>query len=106
MLVRQRRSRIFYLRKFFECPIRLSFDTIRKLGIWKTVRIGLSYFRSVLRPIRLEHTLEQFFINRFGRELYRTFFKSLHREGLGRALRKNQRGMGSAAHQGPRYTKP
>jgi protoporphyrinogen oxidase len=76
MLVRQRRSRIFYLRKFFEYPIRLSYDTIRKLGIRKTARIGLSYFRSVLHPIRPEHTLEQFFINRFGRELYRTFFKS------------------------------
>jgi protoporphyrinogen oxidase len=76
MLVRERRSRIFYLRKFFEYPIRLSYDTIRKLGLWKTARIGLSYFRSVLRPIRPERTLEQFFINRFGRELYRTFFKS------------------------------
>jgi protoporphyrinogen oxidase len=76
MLVRERRSRIFYLRKFFEYPIRLSYDTIRKLGIWKTVRIGLSYFRSALHPVRPEHTLEQFFINRFGRELYRTFFKS------------------------------
>src|ERR1700674_4749866 len=76
MLVRERRSRIFYLRKFFEYPIRLSYDTIRKLGLWKTGRIGLSYFRSVLRPIRPEQTLEQFFINRFGRELYRTFFKS------------------------------
>ena len=76
MLVRERRSRIFYLRKFFEYPIRLSGDTVRKLGIWKTARIGLSYFRSVISPIRPEQTLEQFFINRFGRELYRTFFKS------------------------------
>jgi len=76
MLVRQRRSRIFYLRKFFDYPIRLTVDTIRKLGLVKVARIGLSYARSVLRPIRPERTLEQFFINRFGRELYRTFFKS------------------------------
>lgn len=76
MLVRQRRSRIFYLRKFFDYPIRLTADTIRKLGLVKVARIGLSYARSVLRPIRPERTLEQFFINRFGRELYRTFFKS------------------------------
>jgi protoporphyrinogen oxidase len=40
------------------------------------VRIGLSYLRSLLFPIRNETNLEQFFINRFGRELYRTFFKS------------------------------
>src|SRR5712691_3539607 len=76
MLVRQRRSRIFYLRKFFDYPIRLTADTIRKLGLIKVARIGLSYARSVLRPIRPERTLEQFFINRFGRELYQTFFKS------------------------------
>ncbi len=76
MLVRQRKSRIFYLRKFFDYPIRLTVDTIRKLGLIKVTRIGLSYGRSVLHPIRPERTLEHFFINRFGRELYRTFFES------------------------------
>jgi protoporphyrinogen oxidase len=76
MLVRERRSRIFYLRKFFDYPIRLSVDTVRKLGIFKTARIGLSYCWSVLHPIKPERTLEEFFINRFGRELYLTFFKS------------------------------
>ncbi|MEQ1884515.1 MAG: NAD(P)/FAD-dependent oxidoreductase [Bryobacteraceae bacterium] len=76
MLVRERRSRIFYLRQFFDYPIRLSVDTVRKLGIPKMIRIGLSYFWSMLRPIRPERTLEQFFINRFGRELYNTFFRS------------------------------
>ena len=30
----------------------------------------------MLRPIRPEKNLEEFFINRFGRMLYRTFFKS------------------------------
>ncbi|MEQ1948850.1 MAG: NAD(P)/FAD-dependent oxidoreductase [Bryobacteraceae bacterium] len=76
MLVRERRSRIFYLRKFFDYPIRLSVDTVQKLGIPKMIRIGLSYFWSMLHPIRPEKTLEQFFINRFGRELYNTFFRS------------------------------
>lgn len=32
--------------------------------------------RSVVAPIKPEQNLEQFFINRFGRELYQTFFKS------------------------------
>ncbi len=76
MLVRQRKSRIYFMRRFFEYPITLSTDTIRKLGIWKTLKIGFSYMRSVLFPIRNEKNLEQFFINRFGRELYLTFFKS------------------------------
>ncbi len=76
MLVRHRKSRIYFMRRFFEYPITLSTDTLRKLGVLKTIRIGLSYLRSVVFPIRNETNLEQFFINRFGRELYLTFFKS------------------------------
>jgi protoporphyrinogen oxidase len=76
MLVRHRKSRIYFMRRFFEYPITLSADTLLKLGLLKTLRIGLSYLRSVLFPIRNETNLEQFFINRFGRELYLTFFKS------------------------------
>ena len=40
------------------------------------MRIGLSYLRAMMFPIRKVENLEQFFINRFGRELYLTFFKS------------------------------
>ena len=76
MLVRRRKSRIYYLRKFFDYPIQLSPDTLKKLGLVRTARIGLSYMRSVLFPEKRPANLEQFFINRFGRELYRTFFKS------------------------------
>lgn len=76
MLVRQRLSRIYFLRRFFSYPIRLSVDTLRKLGLVRTLRIGISYVWSALFPIRDEQNLEQFFINRFGRELYHTFFKS------------------------------
>lgn len=76
MLVRSRKSRIYFMRQFFSYPITLSGDTIRRLGIFKTFRIGLSYLRSVIFPIRNEKNLEEFFINRFGRELYLTFFKS------------------------------
>ncbi len=76
MLVRNRKSRIYFMRQFFTYPITLSGDTLKKLGLWKTVKIGLSYIRSVLFPIKPETNLEQFFINRFGRELYLTFFKS------------------------------
>lgn len=76
MLLRKRRSRIYFLRKFFDYPIRLSVDTLSKLGLWRTLRIGLSYLKSAAFPIRDERTLEQFFINRFGKELYLTFFKS------------------------------
>jgi protoporphyrinogen oxidase len=76
MLLRGRKSRIYYLRRFFDYPISLSKDTLAKLGMWRTMKIGASYVRSALFPIKGEETLEQFFINRFGRELYGTFFKS------------------------------
>ena len=76
MLVRQRLSRIYFLRRFFAYPITLSGDTLRKLGLLKTFKIGLSYLWSMAFPIRDEKSLEDFFINRFGRELYHTFFKS------------------------------
>ena len=76
MLLRRRKSRIYYLRRFFDYPISLSKDTLVKLGLWRTFKIGVSYVRSALFPLKQEDTLEQFFINRFGRELYDTFFKS------------------------------
>jgi protoporphyrinogen oxidase len=75
MLVRKRKSRIYYLRQFFEYPIRLTRDTLVQLGFVRTMRIGFSYLHSVLFPQREVVNLEQFFINRFGRELYLTFFK-------------------------------
>jgi protoporphyrinogen oxidase len=76
MLVRGRKSRIYFLRKFFEYPIQLSAATLGNLGPWRTLRIGFSYLRAMMFPIRKVENLEQFFINRFGRELYLTFFKS------------------------------
>jgi protoporphyrinogen oxidase len=76
MLVRQRKSRIYFLRKFFDYPISLTKDTLLKLGVVRVLRVGFSYLRSAWFPLKNVQNLEQFFINRFGRELYRTFFKS------------------------------
>jgi len=74
-LVRDRLSRIFYLRHFFDYPLSLGLSTVKNLGLMRMVRIGLSYLRSLVFPVKNERTLEDFFINRFGRELYLTFFK-------------------------------
>jgi protoporphyrinogen oxidase len=76
MLVRQRKSRIYFLRRFFDYPIKMSADTFRNLGFVRTMRCGFSYLRTTVMPKREEKTLEDFIINRFGRELYLTFFKS------------------------------
>ncbi len=43
MLVRPRKSRIYYLRRFFDYPIKLSGNTIKNLGPVRMVRIGISY---------------------------------------------------------------
>jgi len=75
MLVRKRLSRIFFLRSFFDYPISLNWNTFKNLGVVKIIRIGLSYTKSQLFPIKDEKSLEDFFINRFGRELYLIFFK-------------------------------
>ena len=76
MLIRRRLSRILYLRKLFDYPIRLSQNTLRNLGLTRMVKIGVSYVQARLFPIKQEQSLEDFYINRFGRELYLTFFKS------------------------------
>jgi protoporphyrinogen oxidase len=76
MLIRNRISRILYLRKFFSYPVTMSLNTLLNLGIIKTIKIGVSYIASRVSPIKNEASLEDFFINRFGRELYQTFFKS------------------------------
>ena len=75
MLIRNRLSRIYYLRSFFNYPISLNATTIRNLGLWRMMKIGFSYLYIRLFPIRREKSLEDFIINRFGKELYLTFFK-------------------------------
>jgi protoporphyrinogen oxidase len=76
MLIRPRKSRIYYLRRFFDYPITLTASTLRNLGITRMVRVGTSYAFSRVHQIKPERSLEDFLINRFGRELYLTFFKS------------------------------
>lgn len=75
MMVRGRLSRIYFRKQFFPYPIQLSADTLFKLGLWNTVKIGFSYIGSRISPVKPELSLEDFFINRFGNELYLTFFK-------------------------------
>ena len=75
MLVRQRLSRIFYRRRFFDYPLKLNAATIGNMGLIETARIGLSYTRARLHRRSPEASLEDFLVNRFGDRLYRTFFK-------------------------------
>ncbi len=83
MLERDRLSRIYFLRRFFDYPISLSWHTMRNLGLLRLIKIGLSYTRIRMFPIRKERSLEDFYINRFGRELYATFFRDYTRKVWG-----------------------
>jgi protoporphyrinogen oxidase len=75
MLVRQRLSRIFYRRRFFDYPLTLNASTVKNLGLVEAFKIGLSYGHAQLNSRSPEITLKDFLINRFGDRLYRTFFK-------------------------------
>jgi protoporphyrinogen oxidase len=75
LLVRQRLSRIFYRRRFFDYPLKINGHTIRALGFFDTASIAASYARAQLFSRFPERSLEDFLVNRFGERLYRTFFK-------------------------------
>lgn len=75
LLVRSRLSRILYRRKFFDYPLKINRATLANLGPAYAAAVGASYIKARLAPRSPEVTLEDFFINRFGDKLYRTFFK-------------------------------
>ena len=84
-LIRQRLSRIFYADSFFNYPLQLNLLTAFKLGIIRTFKITASYIKALLSPIAPEKNLEDFFINRFGKRLYLTFFKDYTEKIWGRS---------------------
>ena len=70
MLVRQRVSRIFFMKKFFDYPISLKYQTFANMGLGRTLKAGFGYLYSSLFK-RKENSLEDFYINRFGKPLSR-----------------------------------
>ncbi len=74
MLHRKRVSHIYYHNTFFEYPINMNFNTIRNLGLVKTLCAGFSYLYACVFK-KPEISLENFYINRFGKKLYEMFFK-------------------------------
>jgi protoporphyrinogen oxidase len=72
---RPRLSRIYYQKRFFFYPLK-PFNALRGLGLLESILIVLSYLRWRFFPYRREDTFEQWVTNRFGRRLFRTFFKT------------------------------
>ena len=74
MLRRGRVSRIFFERKFYDYPISLKPETFKNFGFGTTMAVGFSYMKSLLFK-REEKSLEDFYINRYGKKLYGMFFE-------------------------------
>ena len=60
MLIRPRKSRIYYLRKFFDYPITLTATTLKNLGVVRTMQGRMSYLESKVSQIKPEKSLEDF----------------------------------------------
>ena len=74
MLIRRRVSRIFYRRRFFDYPISVKPATFINMGLVNTIKAGFSYLYSSIRK-RPENSLEDFYVNHFGKQLYKMFFE-------------------------------
>ena len=83
MLSRNRVSRIYYRKKFFDYPVKMNVNTIRNMGFVTTMEAGMSYVAAAAKKLP-EDSLENFYINRFGRKLYSMFFEGYTEKLWGR----------------------
>lgn len=74
MLIRNRVSRIYCFKKFFDYPITMKKETFKNMGLKRTVKAGFSYIKTIFAKGK-EKSLEDFYINRFGKVLYNMFFE-------------------------------
>jgi len=99
MLNRNRISRIYYRKKFFDYPVKINLNTIKNMGLVDTVVAGCSYLSSVVHK-RPEDSLENFYINRFGKKLYAMFFEGYTEKLWGRHPRDISADWGSQRVKG------
>jgi protoporphyrinogen oxidase len=99
MLVRNRVSRIYYQHKFFDYPVSLKKQTLVNMGFSTTMKAGFSYLKSTVSKLE-ETSLENFYINRFGRKLYSMFFEGYTEKLWGRHPREISADWGSQRVKG------
>ena len=87
LLKKNRFTRILFRGKFFDYPVKLNAATFENLGLLETLKVGGSYFKSLLFK-RDENSLEDFFVNRFGKKLYSMFFEGYTEKVWGRHPKK------------------
>ncbi len=83
MLLRNRVSRIYYLKKFFDYPISMKLETFRNMGLIRTIKAGIGYLWACVFK-KEEDSLKNFYINRFGVPLYEMFFEDYTEKLWGR----------------------
>ena len=74
MLTRNRVSRIYYNKKFFDYPISMKMETFKNMGFGTTMQAGFSFLYATLFK-RPNDNLENYYINSFGKKLYSMFFE-------------------------------
>ena len=98
-LIRRRVSRIYYQKHFFDYPVKMNFTTISNLGFVTVVQAGFSYLKALLFK-KKEKSLEDFYINHFGKKLYNIFFEDYTEKLWGRHPREIQPDWGSQRVKG------
>jgi protoporphyrinogen oxidase len=99
MLVRERVSRIYYMKHFFDYPVSLKAETIKNMGFVTTIKAGFSYLKAIIFKLP-EDSLENFYINRFGKVLYSMFFEGYTEKLWGRHPREISADWGSQRVKG------
>lgn len=99
MLYRRRVSRIYYLNKFFDYPVTMKMGTLINLGFLRTLEAGFSYLFAMMFK-KPETSLENFYINRFGKKLYSMFFEDYTEKLWGRHPRDISADWGSQRVKG------
>lgn len=92
MLSRHRVSRIYYLQKFFDYPISVKPQTFINMGFARTMKSGFGYLAARMHKLPVT-SLENFYINQFGRPLYEMFL-SITRKTSGACIRARLRRIG------------
>jgi len=71
----RRMSRIFYRGRYFDYPLK-PWNALSNLGVFTSLGCVLSYGWARLFPCKPEKSFEDWVSNRFGRRLFRIFFKT------------------------------
>ncbi|TSC66086.1 MAG: amine oxidase [Candidatus Berkelbacteria bacterium Gr01-1014_85] len=70
-----RLTRIYYRNRFFDYPIKAG-NVLKNLGLFETGLMLLSYFWAMIAPKKKAISFEDWISQKFGKKLYRTFFKT------------------------------